>query len=136
MAATLIAKIRGLSDDMRGLLKGLGIKDNEQLLALVRTAADRANLAEKLGVSAQTILEWANRADLMRIDGIGGVFSDLLEVAGVDTVKELATRRPDNLHAKLLETNADKKVAGRIPTLQMVQSWVEEAKRLPRMLEY
>jgi len=37
-----------------------------------------------------------------------GVYSDLLEEAGMDTVKELATRRPDNLHAKIDETNDQK----------------------------
>ena len=45
----------------------------------------------------------ANRADLARVRGVGGVFSDLLEHAGVDTVREFAIRRPDNLYANLVE---------------------------------
>ena len=82
------------------------------------------------------ILELANRADLARISGIAGVFSDLLEHAGVDTVKELATRNPDNLHAKLLEINAAKKLSGRAPSQGMVKDWVAQAKALPKLLEY
>ena len=87
-------------------------------------------------MGSRAILELANRADLARVRGIGGVFSDLLEQAGVDTVKELATRSPDNLHAKLLEMNAQRRLAGRAPTLDMVKDWVAQAKELPKLLEY
>ena len=87
-------------------------------------------------MESRVILELANRADLARVRGIGGVFSDLLEQAGVDTVKELATRNPDNLHAKLVEVNADKKLAGRTPHQGMVKDWVAQAKELPKLLEY
>jgi len=131
-----IAKVRGIAEGVAAAIRRMGIRNSAQFLAVVRTAADRAALAEKLGVTPKDVLEWANRADLARIQGIGVVFSDLLEETGVDTVKELATRRAENLHASLLEVNADRRVAGRTPTLQMVQSWIEEAKNLPRMLEY
>jgi len=131
-----IAKVRGIAEGVAAAMRKMGIRNSAQFLAVVRTAADRAALAEKLGVTPKDVLEWANRADLARIQGIGVVFSDLLEETGVDTVKELATRRAENLHASLLEVNADRRVAGRAPTLQMVQSWIEEAKNLPRMLEY
>ena len=49
------------------------------------------------------MLELVNRADLARIKGIGEVYSNLLENAGVDTVLELSKRVPANLHAKLVE---------------------------------
>lgn len=74
--------------------------------------------------------------DLARIRGIGLAYSNLLEEAGVDTVKELATRRADNLFAKLLEINAAKKLVGRTPTQEMVQDWMYEAKELPKLVEY
>jgi len=131
-----MAKVRGIADGVVAAMRGIEIRNSTQFLASVRTAADRSALAEKLGVTPKDVLEWANRADLVRIKGIGAVFSDLLERSGVDTVKELAERRPENLHAKLLEVNADNHVCGRAPTLQAVQGWVEEAKQLPRMLEY
>ena len=93
-------------------------------------------MAAYAGVEPRIILELANRADLARIRGVGGVFSDLLEHAGVDTVKELATRRPENLHAKMAETNAQEKLASRTPTLNAVQDWVTQAKELPKLLEH
>ena len=88
-----------------------------------------------MGVEAPVILELANRADLARVKGIGKVFSDLLEQAGVDSVKELANWRPDHLHAKLVEVNTQK-LAGRAPNLKVVEKWVAQAQKLPKTLEY
>jgi predicted flap endonuclease-1-like 5' DNA nuclease len=82
------------------------------------------------------VLKWANRADLMRVKGIGEQFSDLLETAGVDTVPELATRNAENLHAALLAANEAKKLVRQPPSLQAVQDWIAAAKALPRVLHY
>ena len=98
--------------------------------------AGRKELAALCGCDVKIILDLCNRADLARIKGISGVYSDLLEAAGVDTVKELATRRPDNLHVKLKETNDRKKLTQRPPTLDQVEDWVDQAKALPKMLRY
>lgn len=77
-----------------------------------------------------------NLADLFRIKGVGEEYSDLLEEAGVDTVVELATRNVDNLHAKILEINEKKELVRRPPTLDEVKQWIEQAKNLPRKVEY
>ena len=132
----LLNQLRGMTLDLEDKLRGQGIYNSDQLLAAARTPADRKALAEYASVETHVILELANRCDLARVKGIGGVFSDLLEHAGVDTVKELATRNPDNLHLKILEVNAEKKLAGRAPTLEMVRGWVAQAKELGPALEY
>ena len=134
--ATLIGKLRGLSYELEIKFRERGIRTSDQLLDITRTPAGRKELAAYAGVEARAILELANRADLARVKGIGGVFSDLLEHAGVDTVKELATRRPDNLYARLVEINAQERLAGRAPTRNAVQAWVAYAKELPPLLEY
>jgi predicted flap endonuclease-1-like 5' DNA nuclease len=133
---TIIDQLRGMSQGLAIKLRAHGISNSDQLLEAVRTPADRQALAEALGIEPRAVLELGNRADLARIKGIGGVFSDLLEHAGVDTVKELATRRPDNLRAKMVEVNNDRELSGRTPSLGMVEGWVEQAKSLPRVLEY
>jgi len=134
--AISIGKLRGISDELTAKLKERGIYNSAQLLAAARTPAGRKDLAEFAGVETGAILELANRADLVRVWGVAGVFSDLLEQAGVDTVKELATRNPDNLYAKLVETNIERKVAGRVPALNAVKDLVAQAKELPKLLEY
>lgn len=134
--AVPINKLKGMSVGLEAKLKERGIYNSDQLLAAARTPAGRDDLAGYAGVGTRVILELANRADLARVKGIAGVFSDLLEHAGVDTVKELATRRADNLYAKLIETNRQERLAGRAPTMNAVEQWVAQAKGLPRLLEY
>ena len=134
--AISIGKLKGMNADLEAKLKAEGLGDSEKLLAAAKKPADRKALAKKVGVDDRDILELANRADLSRVKGVAGVFSDLLEQAGVDTVKELAKRRPDNLHAKIAEVNDAARLAKRIPTAKEVESWVNQAKDLPKLLTY
>ncbi len=126
-----IVEIEGIGEKLAATLEGAGVATVEALLATAGTAKGREELATKTGLKASQILEWVNRADLMRVKGVGSEYSDLLEAAGVDTVKELATRRPDNLHAKLLEVNEAKNLVRRPPALSQVEAWVADAKSLP-----
>jgi len=134
--AVNIAELKGMSAELDIKLKERGIHNSDQLLEAARTPAQRKELASAVGAETRAILELANRADLARIKGVGGVYSDILELAGVDTVKELSTRRPDNLHAKIVETNAAGAHAKQLPTQADVESWVEQAKTVPKTLEY
>lgn len=131
-----ISKMRGMNAAMAKKLRSQGISDSNQFLEASQKPGDRKKLAQAVGVDTKEILALANRADLARINGIGAVFSDLMEYAGVDTVKELAKRKPENLLAKMEQVNGDKKLAGRTPTLSQVQDWVQQAKDLPKMLQY
>jgi predicted flap endonuclease-1-like 5' DNA nuclease len=133
---TAVKDLRGATDTIVAKLKEQGIKENEGLLAAAAAPAQRKELAAHCGCDAKAILELCNRADLARIKGVSGVYSDLLEKAGVDTVKELATRRPDNLHAKIQETNDREKLTERPPTAPAVLDWVKQAKELPKILTY
>lgn len=131
-----IGKLRGMTPNLEGDLQVRGVFDTERLLEAARTPAGREALAGMVGVEPQIILELANRADLTRIWGVAGVYSDLLEHAGVDTVLELATRNPGNLHAKLVEVNAQSKRTRRVPSRSLVENWIAQAQALPRRLEY
>lgn len=134
--ANPVSAVKGVSQDLAAKLKAEGIGDGDKLLAVCRTPQDRRVLAAKLGIDLHTVTEIANRADLARIKGVAGVYADLLENAGVDTVKELSKRVTTHLHAKLVEINAEKNLAKRLPTSQMVADWVQQAKELPPALEY
>jgi predicted flap endonuclease-1-like 5' DNA nuclease len=133
--AKLVA-IEGIGPAFAAKLQGAGIRSVEELLKVGATPAGRKELAAQTGLTAEQILEWVNRSDLMRIRGVGEEYSDLLELAGVDTVVELGKRRPDALHRKLLEVNEAKKAVRRPPALSTVQSWVEQAKKLPRVVSH
>jgi len=131
-----IEQISGIGPTYGERLRSLGIRTTEALLKAGATPQGRQELAEKVGVSADTILKWVNRADLMRITGIGEQYSDLLEMAGVDTVVELARRNPENLYQKLIEVNAEKGLVRRLPNQAMVADWIEKAKGLERAVSY
>ena len=131
-----IKEIEGIGPSYAEKLAALVIKTTGDLLKAGRTPEGRRELAEKTGIPLRLILRWVNLADLIRIEGISGEYSDLLEEAGVDTVVELSRRDPEKLYAKLVEVNEKKKLVRRLPTLEMVTSWVEQAKKLPRVVEY
>lgn len=135
MSLTL-GELRGITDAVLNALKGQGISDSASLLEATRTPADRKALASASGVDAKIILELANRADLARVKGIGRVYSDLMEEAGVDTVKELAERDPKNLHAKLIKINSVRQFTQRPPSVEQIGDFVEQAKNLTYILEY
>ncbi|HQK42344.1 MAG TPA: DUF4332 domain-containing protein [Anaerolineaceae bacterium] len=128
--------IEGIGPVYSEKLKNAGVKSVESLLKLGATPAGRENIAEKAGIDKRLILEWVNRADLFRIKGVAEEYSDLLEASGVDTVVELAQRNPENLLAKILEVNAEKKLVRRVPTLNAIKDWIEQAKDLPRAIHY
>jgi predicted flap endonuclease-1-like 5' DNA nuclease len=130
-----VQEIRGMQAALAEKLVAGGIKSADDLLAAGKTPAGRKELAARVGADPKELLELLNRADLARVQGIGEVYSNLLENAGVDTVAELAKRVPANLHAKLAE-QAQKGDARRAPTLAQVEDWVKQAKELGRGIEY
>ncbi len=132
----MVLRLRGLTPEIQENLKGFKIIKPEQLLQAGCTPEGRKELAAKTGIDPKVLLELLNRADLARIKGIGEVFANLLEEAGVDTVKELAHRVPANLHAKLAEINGAKHLAHRTPKVEEIEAWVAEAKALPKIIEY
>ncbi|MCL5257121.1 MAG: DUF4332 domain-containing protein [Chloroflexi bacterium] len=131
-----ISELRGVSKDLGTKLEEQGITNTDELLRAAKTSTSRAALAKTAGVDTKVILELANKADLSRIQGVAGSFSDLLEEAGVDTVKELGNRVPENLHDKLETLNKEKKIAGRTPSTEMIADWVSQARSMPSSLEY
>jgi predicted flap endonuclease-1-like 5' DNA nuclease len=128
--------IEGVGETYAEKLKAAGVASQAALLAAGATPKGRKDLAEKTGLSEKLILEWVNRVDLARIKGVGEQYADLLEAAGVDTVPELAQRKPENLAQKLAEANTAKKLVRHLPPQLAVASWVAQAKKLPRVVMY
>ena len=128
--------VEGIGPMYAEKLNKAGIVTVIDLLRLGATRKGRAELVEATGIAAGLIMKWVNSADLFRVKGVGKQFGELLEAAGVDTVPELAQRNPVNLFNKLSEVNAEKKLAGRSPHESEVESWVTQAKKMPRIVEY
>jgi predicted flap endonuclease-1-like 5' DNA nuclease len=131
-----VIKIEGIGPTYAKKLKEIGITKVEELLQKGATPEGRKQIAEKMAIFESLVLEWVNRADLFRIKGVGEEYSDLLEAAGVDTVVELAKRKADNLHPKIMAINQEKKLVRKPPTQSQVSDWIEQAKKLPRAVTY
>jgi len=131
-----VADVEGIGATYAEKLSTAGVKTTDALLSAGATPKGRADLESATGISHALILKWVNRVDLYRIKGIGSEYSDLLEIAGVDTVPELAQRNAANLSETLAEANAARNLVRKLPTTEQVADWVTQAKALPRVVTY
>lgn len=131
-----IEDIEGIGPAYGEKLGAAGIKTTGDLLTAGGTAKGRKDLAAKTEITETLILKWTNHADLMRIKGVAGEYAELLEAAGVDTVKELKMRRADNLTAKMAEVNEAKKLVRQVPAESSVSGWIDEAKTMEPAVSY
>lgn len=131
-----IIDIEGVGDVYAEKLIAAGIEKVEDLLEKCAAPKGRADLAEASGISPKLILKWTNHADLFRIKGVGPQFAELLEAAGVDTVKEFRHRLAENLVPKLEEVNAAKNICNRVPSVKEVEKMIAQAKELEPKVTY
>lgn len=131
-----LSDVKGMTKQQAAALREAGVTDTDSFLEAARTPASRKQLAASTGITPGDLLGLANRADLMRVSGIGEKYGDLLEIAGVDTVPELAQRNPENLRKALEEANDEHDLVQALPAVSRVEDWVGQAKKLDRRLEY
>lgn len=131
-----IDEIEGIGGTYARMLEAVGVMTTDDLLNVAASKRGREALAEDTGISEKLILKWANHADLFRIKGVAGQFAELLEAAGVDTVKELRHRVAANLHERLVEVNEAKNLCNRVPAISEVERMIEQAKVLEPVMTY
>jgi predicted flap endonuclease-1-like 5' DNA nuclease len=131
-----LAEVDGIGEKYAQLLKDVGVSSTRSLLEKGAKAKGRKELAKNSGISEKLILEWVNHVDLFRLRGVSSEYADLLEEAGVDTVRELAQRKATNLYQKLVLVNQAKRLVRRLPTQTQVTQWIEQAKQLPGIVTY
>ena len=136
MANYPISTIEGIGKRYTKSLQDHGIRTTDKLLEEGRTKKMRQTIADAVGCTPTKVLEWVNRADLYRIDGVGEEISDLLEAAGVDSPSELKQRNAANLAATLKEYNDKKKIVRRCPGIKSVEKFIASAKKLDKVITH
>jgi len=131
-----IIDVEGIGTKYAEKLKKAGVASTDALLKAGSTPKGRKQLSEATGIDDGVILQWVNHVDLYRIKGVGSEYSDLLEAAGVDTIPELAQRKAVNLIQKMTAVNKEKKLVRKLPVEAQVADWIEQAKKLPRVITY
>ena len=125
-----IEEIEGIGSEYGAKLRDVDIQTTEDLLRRCGDKKGREGVATESGISEKHLLEWVNKADLMRLNGVGEEYADLLEAAGVDTVKELAQRNAENLAIAMAVCNEKENRTNRVPSAETVQGWIDEAKTM------
>lgn len=133
---TKLVDIEGIGETYAGKLAEGGITSVEDLLEKGAEKKGRQAIADNCDISEKLVLNWVNRADLARIKEVSTQYADLLECAGVDTVPELAQRNAANLHEKMVSVNEEKNLVRQVPSASQVEDWVNQAKDLPRAINY
>jgi len=131
-----IIDIEGIGPAYAQKLAKAGIRTTDALLKKGASAEGRREIKDMTGIGHELILEWVNLADLNRIKGVGGQYSDLLEEAGVDTVDELSKRVAKNLYEKMQQVNQTKNLVNKMPTLTQIEDWIKQAKKLRKVVTY
>ncbi len=131
-----IMDVEGIGPAYAAKLTQVGVRTTAALLKKGATPEGRKKISDASGISDGLILEWVNLVDLYRVKGVGSEYSDLLEEAGVDTVVELSKRVAEHLRAKMLEINKAKNLVNKMPGIKQVNNWIEQAKRMPRVVTY
>jgi predicted flap endonuclease-1-like 5' DNA nuclease len=131
-----IEDLEGVGPVYAAKLREAGVQTTDDLLAQAGPAAGRQALATSTGISSDLLLRWTNHADLYRVSGIGSEYADLLEASGVDSCAELARRNPANLATTMAEANAARSLVRRLPTEEVVKGWIEQAKKLPKVVTH
>jgi uncharacterized protein DUF4332 len=131
-----ITEIDGIDGEAAATLKSAGIRSTERLLEEARTLRGRKRLALKTGLNEKQLLCWANMADRMRVKGIRKEYAGLLQAAGVDTVRDLKYRNPQNLAKAMAEANRKRKLVEFLPSAKVVGNWIEHAKKLQLKITY
>ena len=131
-----IIEVEGIGPAYAAKLEAAGIATTDDLLETAATPRGRQTLAEATGITPALILKWANHADLFRIKGVAGQFAELLEAAGVDTVKEFRHRVAANLQPKLVEVNDQKNLCNRVPSVSELERMIAQAKEMEPAISY
>lgn len=131
-----LSDIEGIGPMIAERLRSQRIRTTAKLLEAGKNAKGRRRLAEETGVEYAKILKLTNMADLMRIKGIGEEHTELLEAAGVDTVRALKYRNPSNLAKAMAEANKTRKLVRAVPSEQMIAKWISQARSLPMKITY
>jgi predicted flap endonuclease-1-like 5' DNA nuclease len=131
-----LADVEGIGEKYAQKLKDAGVSSTRALLEKGAKAKGRKELAKASGIGEKLILEWVNHLDLFRVRGISTDYADLLEEAGINTVRALAQRKAANLYQKLVLVNQQKRLVRRLPTQAQVSNWIDQAKQLPGIVTY
>jgi len=124
-----IIEIEGVGDKYAKDLEKAGIADVEDLIKI--TWSGLKELAESTKISLKLLEKWQDQAELMIIDGVGPEYSEVLNLVGIDSTKELAYRSPEKTLEKIVAHDKENPDTIRnLPEVAQIKGWIDEAKKI------
>jgi hypothetical protein len=106
-------------------LPKVGITNFDDLLLKTKEKRERDELALRLLIPREQLIQWVEKAQLVQLKGLGIENLRLLERVGIDSLSALAKEDPEKLYDKIAQA-----FEGRVfPRKAMIRIWVEEAQK-------
>lgn len=129
-----ISSLRSVSQRDATKLRKSKVRTTESLLEQAATRRGRAEVSDRTGIPSADLLRWAHQADMMRVEGVGSEYAELLVVVGVGSIRSLRRQNAETLMETMSQINTWRRIVQRLPTVEMVQSWIAAAGSLePRV---
>lgn len=127
--------IKGIDKGCADLLRETcAINSVTALLKAGATPEGREFLAAALNVPCEGIIQWLHQADMFRVKGVGKEYLALLNEVGVKTLDQLRQQAAETLCERMRQVNGNHRLVRRLPTLEMVNDWIEQANELTPIL--
>jgi hypothetical protein len=104
-------------------LPKVGIASLDDLISKTRKKTERDELALRLLIPRELVIQWVERAQLVELKGLGIENLRLLEGMDIHSVSDLAKEEPQKLYGKIKQA-----FSGRVPPRKAkIRIWVREA---------
>jgi len=129
-----VEDIEGIGTGFGRRLRAEGIETTDKLLLTLLEPEGVGLVCKACDIEEKTARSWATMADLMRVPGIGGQWSELLWRCDVKDVQTLARQSAAPLLQKMEAVNAAEHRVHELPGETRIQHWIAEAGRMPKIL--
>ena len=111
-------------------LPKVGITSLEDLKSKTRNRKETDELALRLLVPKELLIQWVEEAYLVQLKGLGVENLRLLQGVGINSISALAKEDPEKLYDKI-----EQDFPGRVPRKAKIRIWAREAKKKVRSIE-
>ena len=109
-------------------LPKVGVTTFDDLLSKTREKIERDELALRLLIPKELLIQWVEKAQLIQLKGLGIENLRLLERVDIHSISDLAKEDPEKLYEKIKQT-----LKGRLPPRKAkIRIWVREAQKTVR----
>lgn len=131
-----LSEFRDIDLSILESLHKVGITHTSQMIDAGKTPALREKLSSLTGISPDVILKLVKLSDLARLFAVKAIRAQLYFQYGVDTPEKLANADAEELRSNLDEFIQNSGFKGIAPLPKEMRCTIEDARKLPRIVEY